>query len=251
MRFEVNNDATQNIGKFAFRNCSRLKEVYVSCEIAPTIEETADVSQASWHQFVGAGSAFADAERKLYVSYGTSHLYPEASSGLTWNWLFIDPAVSSHWGRNLVDGFALSGYCYVTIFQNGTPYTGETIYAKSAANNLVGNNGSTYSTTLDDGKYMFELDGVFDNERITVYSDSDCTNALGSFVPRLFSTEYQIGEMTFGLRKSSARMFSSSILGAAADEPQEEEKADITKSEYEALVSKVNQMMRILKKMVK
>ena len=251
MRFEVNNDATQNIGKFAFRNCSRLKEVYVSCEIAPTIEETADVSQASWHQFVGAGSAFADAERKLYVSYGTSHLYPEASSGLTWNWLFIDPAVSSHWGRNLVDGFALSGYCYVTIFQNGTPYTGETIYAKSAANNLVGNNGSTYSTTLDDGKYMFELDGVFDNERITVYSDSDCTNALGSFVPRLFSTEYQIGEMTFGLRKSSARMFSSSILRAAADEPQEEEKADITKSEYEALVSKVNQMMRILKKMVK
>lgn len=245
MRFaNVIDESTPAWAKFIFRNCINLRDVYISCDIAPTMLETvypSNPDQLEWHQFVGAGKSLSESDRKLYVSYGTASQYTSEENNLTWGWLFSDEVRTRGWNRTLVDGFALSGYCYATIFDNGTPYTG-IVYAKSEADHLIGNNDETYSTTIDGGKYMFELDGVFDNELITLYSDAECTNEIGSFRPRLFETEYQIGEPSFGLRKSS-------ILGAANE--GEEEMADITKSEYEALVSKVNQMMRILKKMVK
>ena len=249
------NTGTQKIGSFAFRNCVSLKDIYISADEPPTLRTLlysgGSSSSVDWHAFVGAGRNFSnEADRKLYVSYGTSTLYQEEELRYQWGWLFTDVIRSRGWSRTIVDGFALNGYAYVTIYQNGTLYDGATIYATSSAGNLVGSNGSVYSTTFDDGKYMFELDGVYDSERITVYSDAACTNVIGSFIPKIFTTEYTIGEPSFGLRKSTARTFSTSILGASTDEP-EEEKADITKSEYEALVSKVNQMMRIMKKMMK
>ena len=260
MRVADNGGSGEALGKFAFTNCPNLKDVYVSCAvppIMPTTEENGNPDQFPWHQFMGAGTNYSEDDRKLYVSYNTSDLYftddyneENGYIAKSWGWLFKERLRNSNSSRTIIDGFPLSGYAYVTIFQNGTPFTGNIVYAKSAAEHLVGTNGSVYSTTVDDGKYMFELDKVYDNERITIYSDAACTNAIGSFVPRLFDSEYQVGEPVLGLRKSSARAFSATLLGAAAEEP-DVEMADITKEEYDALVSKVNQMMRILKKMMK
>ena len=113
-----------------------------------------------------------------------------------------------------------------------------TVYAKNSNDvEIVG----LYS----DDSYMFDLGGLYDNEEISVYSDQAMTNLLGVFRPRISKKEYTIGEPSLGLMRTK-----SMVLSAPATE-SDAEMAEITKEEYDSLVSRVNQLVKIIKKLTK
>ena len=92
---------------------------------------------------------------------------------------------------------------------------------------------------------------VLDNEIITLYYDSDCTNeiktingATAQFNVRKYKTNYTIGDVT---RKS---LFKSKAKVQTVSDTNNDEPITITRSEYETLVSKVNQMNEIIKKLL-
>ena len=132
--------------------------------------------------------------------------------------------------------------------------TASTIYAKSERDGLKWSNGTTFSATYDipSESYIMSFgDMVLDNEIITLYYDSDCTNeiktingATAQFNVRKYKTNYTIGNVT---RKS---LFKSKAKVQTASDTNNDEPITITRSEYETLVSKVNQMNEIIKKLL-
>ena len=232
------------INQFAFRGCTNLKTIIVASDNIPILAGIDDEYQYSWHPLYPAGRNVPQSERKLYVSIGTSSLYQADERGWAWT---INPAYAAF---NIEEAIPLDGFAHVKIYNNGTPFT-STVYATSSLGHLVGDGGAPYSCSYFDGKHLFELDGLYDNETVTVYSDSELTNVIGTFNPRAYSSEYQVGELVNAAPRRT-KLFSSGIFGATAPvEDENEEVVEITKGEYESLVSKVNQMMRIVNKLVK
>lgn len=132
--------------------------------------------------------------------------------------------------------------------------TASPIYAKSERDGLKWSDGTAYSAYYDipSESYIMSFgDMVLDNEIITLYYDSDCTNeiktingATAQFNVRKYKTNYIIGDVTRkSLFKSKAKV--QTVANTNNDEP-----ITITRSEYETLVSKVNQMNEIIKKLL-
>ena len=132
--------------------------------------------------------------------------------------------------------------------------TASPIYAKSERDGLKWSDGTAYSAYYDipSESYIMSFgDMVLDNEIITLYYDSDCTNeiktingATAQFNVRKYKTNYTIGDVTRkSLFKSKAKV--QTVANTNNDEP-----ITITRSEYETLVSKVNQMNEIIKKLL-
>jgi len=136
-------------------------------------------------------------------------------------------------GFQLKEEIPLEGVYELTVFDNnGNPYTG-TVYISSTLGGADGPNDTE----------IFTVEGLYDNEVVSVYSDAAKTNLLGTFRPRITWSEYQIGSPSLGAPKRSA------ILSAS--EPKDGETVEVTKEEYDALVSRVNQMVKIIKKLTK
>ena len=142
-----------------------------------------------------------------------------------------------------------SDYITLNVYKDGQIYNG-TIYLKSDSGKLIfTENGSTYSSTYslnapEGYKILFD-DNVYHNELIYVYSNSDCTDMIGEFTAKYGVNEYVINEPT----KSRARM--STAFNTVMETNTEVEMANITKKEYESLLSRVNQMAEIIGKLKK
>lgn len=110
------------------------------------------------------------------------------------------------------------------------------------------NDGNVESTTKGENGFIIQFNGkVYDNETIYVYSDSGCTTLIGNFVAKYGVTEYALDAVMSVSR--STTLFSSNLFGTSStvDLDSNTEMANITKLEYEILVSKVNQLMKLLK----
>lgn len=227
------------IMQFAFRNDYMVKTIIVSSDVAPKLGNINQngIENTGWYSFVGVGSATAGKE--LLVSVGTSETYlktPGASATPTtyvvseetsWRYLV------NNLGFQLKEEIPLEGVYELTVFDNnGNPYTG-TVYISSTLGGADGPNDTE----------IFTVEGLYDNEVVSVYSDAAKTNLLGTFRPRITWSEYQIGSPSLGAPKRSA------ILSAS--EPKDGETVEVTKEEYDALVSRVNQMVKIIKKLTK
>ena len=205
----------------------------------------AQLEDFGWYQFANAGSSSVN--KKLLVSVGTSQGYlrvsGETSSPTTYkineeaSWVYL----TTKYGFEISEELPLAGVCEVKVFVGGTEFT-NTIYADSSLGHLVGPNDSVYVSEYIDGSYMFDLEGLYDNEEVRLYSDAGLTNLIGTFRPRISSDEYQVGEPT---------MSSTRGMKLSASSPEDVEMAEISKAEYEALVSRVNQMMKIIKRLSK
>lgn len=246
----VFNGFSGGIGRFAFGQDFMLGTIIVSAEKAPKILPIANngAEEMGWWPFNGVGRNVG--EKELIVSIGTSETYLRTSDSASTSTTYIITEESS-W-RFLVDdlNFAIkeeipiTGVSDVVIFgADGQPYT-NTVYATSSLGHLVGLNDTVYSSTYDDGSYMFDLDGLYDGETVIVYSDAECTSPIGTFTPRVYKKMYQVGNPSFGAGRRSPMLLGSSV-------PEDTEMAEITKAEYDALVSRVNQMVKIIKKLVK
>ena len=121
------------------------------------------------------------------------------------------------------------------------------VYLKSDSGNFV-NDGNVESTTKGENGFIIQFNGkVYDSETIYVYSDSECTNLIGNFVAKYGVTEYALDAVMSVSRNTT--LFSSDLFGTSStvDLNSNTEMANITKLEYEILVSKVNQLMKLLK----
>ena len=110
------------------------------------------------------------------------------------------------------------------------------------------NDGNVESTTKGENGFIIQFNGkVYDNETIYIYSDSGCTTLIGNFVAKYGVTEYALDAVMSVSR--STTLFSSNLFGTSStvDLDSNTEMANITKLEYEILVSKVNQLMKLLK----
>lgn len=247
------------ISNFVFIGDRNLKTIIASSvNAAPLITSIissvgAGGPRPEWYPFNGAGSSVSS-DKKLLIPVHMSDAFTEyfepTTGGTSWAYM-TQPGYSItgtpfYLGYELLEEIPLSGYSFVKIYNNeGIEYTASPVYAKSELGHLVGINDEPYSSTYEDGTYMFDLDGLYDNEKITIYSDIAMTTEIGSFYPRIMEKHYQIGEPFMGSRK--AKFFSTGIFSATANE--DDEIVEITKSEYETLVSRVNQMMRVIKKL--
>lgn len=246
-----------NLESFAFYGCHKLKTIVVSSEFPPLME-TPTQSSTSYKYIAFSvlssypGSAVADpSELKILVTVGNKDKYLEEGqsdvSNTTKWWRYMASGIEPVAGDEIFGGYEmleeipLSGYGYLTLYVGGLPYE-NIVYATSSLGHLHGEGGSIYSTTKVGDTYLFELDGLYDGEEITLYSDAAATNEIGRFTPYLDKTEYQSGEPSFSAPKGRAL-----LLGTK----QDDEIVSLTRSEYDTLTSKVNQMMRIINKMMK
>jgi len=231
------------IGRFAFSGLDNLKTIISSADAAPRLEGIKSsfgggFEDFGWYQFAGAGSSASD--KKVLVSVDTIDSYLRVSGETSGPNTYI-PASECSWvylrdkyGFDILEQIPLTGVCDVKIFVGGVEYTGN-IYA------TLGHLEGVYVQSNIDGSYMIDIEGMYDNEVVSVYSDAGLTDLIGTFRPRISSTEYQIGERSMSATRGLK-------LGAAAPD---EESDEITKADYEALVSRVNQMTKILKRLVK
>lgn len=232
---------------FAFRQCYRLSTIEIST--SPDKPNATILTQLNNHvmgryPFTSCGRDAA--EKKLLITLGRkSEFETEPQPGSVGTWVYMhDSSYEGCLGYTLQEAIPISGYASVTIFDDGQPFT-STVYATSSENHLIGHNGNPYSSPYDDGQYMFDLDGLYDGEVVTVYSDSGLEHEIGHFTTELWKTTYQVGEPTM----SATRGAKSLVLGAGS--PEDEEMAEITKAEYEELISRVDQMTKIIKKLIK
>lgn len=235
------------LGAMVFRNSAKFKTLILSSDV--NIFET---SSALYGPLRGAGSMASDKE--VLIPVGMMDRYMAYTRPIPGNPAMPFWREVSAYGFTIKEEIPLTGYCDVTVYKtDGTPCT-EMVYAKSLLGHLVGLNDTVYTSTCEDGTYLFDLNGLYDGEVITLYSDEECTNEIGSFKPRILEAEYQVGSPVMGSVAAPKQkgLFSTGLFSAAIKQDEEkDEMAEITKSEYEALLSRVNQMMKIIKNLTK
>ena len=235
---------TIGLAQFEFWNSRNLRTITISAlgrtddsgNTVPSVT-LANVSSFAWHSFAGCGTNVPQGERELLVSVGTREQYENDSM---WAYV-IDPTTGL--GYTIKEEISLTGYAHVTIMQLGVPYTG-IAYCRST-------NLGDYESNEMDGEFLIPLDSVYDGEEISIYSDNGYTDLIGTFKPRLFETNYSVGQVTFSAPSPKSRAYSTGLFSATSPaELEDEEVVEIKKSEYEALLSKVNQITTIIKTLV-
>jgi hypothetical protein len=237
------------INWFAFCSCNKIKEMIFLNSIAPTLKtgpvyetgifERPPIDVYQYHPF--------GYDKSTYVGYGVNDskvLYlPYGAEGYDTE-VWLNPLQNPS-GSNFTSAYTPLN---TTISLTGNALSNyEIIYMKSESGNFV-NNGEVESAIKGDNGFIILLNNkVYDNETVNVYSDKECTNFIGSFTPRYGADEYIIGNVSLSnTRKSS--MFSTDLFGTTSNEVKEPEMANITKLEYEILLSKVNQLMKLIDK---
>jgi hypothetical protein len=145
-----------------------------------------------------------------------------------------------------------SDYVTLNVYDGGVKLT-DTLYFKSNSGELkFKENDETYSSTYSlnspEGYKISFNDCVYHNEPIYIYSDIECNNKIGEFNAQYGVNEYVVGDALMG-NSTRSLMFSTNLFGTPDIVNANEEMANITKKEYERLLSRVNQMADLLNKL--
>lgn len=244
-RVDVNSDGTYNVygngnliesGVTSFERIAQLGAFKPGWRIDIITE---GIMVADFHPF-----GYTD---KQYVGYSTSgprKLY------LPYNYTGYDaqfwqvPLLNSRICNFTIEYFNIgAGEMVVKLYKNGTLYTG-VAYAKSESGNYRYNaSDSVASATYDASKggHVFNYNNnLYEGEEVSFYTDMAFTDEIGTANVTYGQDEYQVGEPLMGLRSTKG----SPVLSSSADET-----VTITKSEYETLVSKVNNLIEIMSKL--
>lgn len=251
-RVEFLADDLEYIDWLALGACVNLSEIIVKNPIAPVLKTDITYSDEAGYSvpegvkvykfnpfghdtYTFVGKEFAG-EKILYVPYNHSGYDTER---------WITPLLNEKCSNFSMKYLPIND----DVILRGTLIDGESIlYLKSESGEFV-NDGNVESTTKGEDGFLVQFDGkVYDNEKIYVYRDSDLSDLITIFVAKYNTSIYTL-DAVMGLNRSSTP-FSSGLFGATINESNEEnvEMANITKLEYDILVSKVNQLMKLLKK---
>ena len=138
------------------------------------------------------------------------------------------------------------------IDSNGEVITDGTLWFTSDSQELLfeeDNSIKTATYSVSDGGFRLDFNNqVAHNETITVYSDAELTNVIGTFVAKYNVNEYTVGSVVLSTPKTRS-LFSTNLFGiGTTNSKKEEETVQITKTEYNMLISKINQLTEKINK---
>ena len=142
-----------------------------------------------------------------------------------------------------IQTITLNQKALIKVFDGGEEVTDATLYFESDSKHSKFESGDPLSTQYDKNKggyiLSFDLTTIYYNEPIKVYRDKELTIELGTFIAKEDTFEYIVGA-TMGKGRSR-----NMVLGSS----QNEDNVNISKQEYETLLSRVNQLTAILNKL--
>ena len=237
-----------NMASFAFVDCSLLKNITILNPIAPQIEST------KYHPFgYREGNYTGDdvvGDKIIYLPYNRSGYDAEE-----WRKPLLEKDNTGFTCNFVISDYPLDGNYMITVYHNGelVDDSTSTIYLVSDSGDYVVDDTNTlwaipYNT--NEGGFVSNFFGkVYENETVKVFLDKECTTLAGEFVAHYGETEYTVGAAVLGA--SSRSLFSTNLFGSSSVTKNEEEMANVTKSEYENLVARVSQLTEIINRLTK
>lgn len=240
------------IGRFAFNYCRKLGKIVILTKTAPEIQCGEYVTSGDtylYHPFgyntsTYTGIASDNEQNILYLPYGYNGYNSE---------LWINPLQYEDRSNFILDEYPLEQEVLITaIGTDGNIITDSTLYFDSESGEFVFKADNTIKSAtynVEKGGYELLFDGnIYHGEKINVYTDINKTNKLGSFEARYGVTNYEVGSRV--LSYSSKNLFATNLFGSTSKETATiDEPVQITKSEYERLISKINQLTEIINKL--
>lgn len=242
-----------------FQSCQSLEEVYINGDIT-NIERFAFSDCKKIYKIVLKDSTAAVIEASNYHSFGysrggESNTYMGKNSGRDNNIYlpydrtgydakeWISPLTDKDKCNFNIQTITLSQKALIKVFDGGEEVTDATLYFESDSKQSKFESGDPLSTQYDKNKggyiLSFDLTTIYYNEPIKVYRDKELTIELGTFIAKEDTFEYIVGA-TMGKGRSR-----NMVLGSS----QNEDSVNISKQEYETLLSRVNQLTAILNKL--
>lgn len=228
----------ESIDSFAFNGCKLLSEIIflnidapkliVGAEKYDSIEKLPEPLAYKFHPFgynkysIVGTNVPKDVIKKLYVPYNSNGYDAE-----TW----LVPLLMPQHCNFICDYIPINNDIYI----EGDVLSGmDAVYVKKE------NSENVYTLYPSENRFCLNSNLIDDNiiyvnEIISIFSDSGCTNLIGEF-----KTEYNKDNYILNIDVN--------LLGANLMDSTEVEMANITKVEYEMLLNKVNQLMKLLNK---
>jgi hypothetical protein len=240
------------IGRFAFNYCKKLEKIVLLAKNAPALNHGEYVSSGDTYQYHPFGynnSTYTGYETKLennilYLPYGYKGYDAQ-------DW--VNPLQYENRCKFILKEYPLDQEVFITaIGVDGNVITDEMLYFESESGDFVFKADNTIkSATYNVGKGSYELlfDGnVYHGEKINVYTDIEKTNKIGTFEALYGVDTYEVGGVV--LSYTSRNLFATNLFGTTSKEVSKvEEPVQITKSEYERLISRINQLTEIINKL--
>ena len=242
------------IDNFAINGCLNLSQFIIRSIIAPKLEYDTELESGKYYKyhpfgfrtssFIGYNTKKIGEGNKLYVPYNNSG-YDDS--------IWLVPLLQDYYGVSGSESETCGFVEELLTLDNMATLKGsvvenyDIIYLKSDSGNFI-NNGLVESSTPIDGVFNIDFNGkVYDNEPIYIYSDSECTNQIGSFIAKYGKTDYDLNNIILGAVQKTMNI-KQNYFGVLKDEKVGDEIVSITKKEYEILQSKINQLMKLLNK---
>ena len=228
------------IDSFAFNNCSYVNELIILAKNAPDLGTSAkyegELEIYSYHPFGYRYGMFIGENIKTVIKV----FVPFNNMGYdTEKWL--KPLFNEKYAGFTLDLLALeSEYIHIYVEKYDVIYM--------VRNNDINN---PIPVSKDSGKFTIvnsNSDKIYDNELITIYSDSNCTNKIGEFITQYDVDSYIIDTVmgsTYSKSLFNTNIFDDEIVVKNSDM---DVLAYITKYEYNILLAKINQLMKLLDK---
>ena len=222
----------------AFAYCLNLSEILINTKVAPVVDVKVNTGTFGWNNSSYAG----------FNNNGSNILkIPKDSSGYTENgWdILLDETKC---------GFKIENI----ILENDIVIVDESlnnmdmVYVKRETNDNVETTPVLSPYNEGDPKrfIMLNSEKIYHGETIIVYSDEECNNEVGRFIAKYGTDVYSLTKeivmgSTYSKSLSNTNLFEDEQIVENSDMI---EMANITKHEYNLLLAKVNQLMKLLNK---
>ena len=232
----------------AFDTCKKLSKIYI-CSNAPMMRTNYGGTRHPFGYDSGsyAGSAYALlGTNKIFVPYNAAG-YDFDGDETNFSWLH--PVTDTDKCGYSFDTIMLSG-CTVSLTivdEDENNVNTPSLYAVSESGNYTFD-GNIATAQYYQGAYELTMNGtISDGEKITLYSDMECTQKVAEFTPKLFRYNYTVNKYNGLLGMSvSPSKFSSGLFDGPTKLGSGSEEVTITKSEYDSLVSKINYLTELI-----
>ena len=233
----------------AFDTCRKLNKIYICSKNAPLMRTNYGGTR---HPFGYDSGSYAG---KDYAALGTNKIYvPYGATGYDFdgdetNFSWVHPVTDSDKCGYSFETMMLSGYTIsLTIMDGETSVNIPSLYAVSESGNYKFD-GNIATAQYYQGAYEIMMNGtISDGEKITLYSDIECTQKIAEFTPKLYRYEYTVEKYDelLGARSMPSKFSSGLFDNDGKLYGSGDETVNITKSEYDALVSKINYLTELI-----
>lgn len=247
-----------SIARFAFNSCKNLQKIIILTKNAPELktgseyytyifedEKLPDPKIYAYHPFgynrnTIVGIAFSGV-KKLCIPYD--------SNGYIDNEKWAVPLLTTQHCNFKIEDITLENDIAIVDERLNNM---DMVYVKRETNDNVETIPVLSPYNEGDPKrfVMLNSEKIYHGETIVVYSDEECNNEIGRFVAKYGTDSYNLTEDIVMGSTYSKSLFNTNIFEdeKIVENNDMSEMANITKHEYNLLLAKVNQLMKLLNK---